>query len=90
MRISLSILFSLLTAFPLFGAGPVMLETQELVVVYDEGLEPAVWQVRRDFPVIRQELETLISEEALLLAKFLRHERKEWLPRTVNLPIFSS
>jgi len=61
MRISLSILFSLLTAFPLFGAGPVMLETPELVVVYDEGIEPAVPQVRRDFPFIRQELEALFQ-----------------------------
>ena len=29
----------------------------------------------------RQTLDTLISEEALLLAKFLRSERKEWNPR---------
>lgn len=29
----------------------------------------------------RQTLDTLISEEALLLAKFLRDERKEWTPR---------
>ena len=29
----------------------------------------------------RQILNTLISEEALLLAKFLRNERKEWIPR---------
>jgi len=29
----------------------------------------------------RQTLDTLISEEALLLAKFLRNERKEWNPR---------
>jgi len=28
-------------------------------------------------------LDTLISEEALLLAKFLRNERKVWLPRIV-------
>ena len=31
----------------------------------------------------RQTFDTLISEEALLLAKFLRNERKEWLPRIV-------
>ena len=30
----------------------------------------------------RQTLETLISEECLLFAKFLRNERKEWAPRT--------
>lgn len=29
----------------------------------------------------KQTLDTLISEEALLLAKFLRNERKEWIPR---------
>jgi CRISPR-associated protein Cas1 len=29
----------------------------------------------------RQELETLINEEAMLLAKFLRDEREEWIPR---------
>ena len=28
-----------------------------------------------------QEIETLISEEALLLAKFLRNEKEEWKPR---------
>lgn len=33
----------------------------------------------------RQTLDTLINEEALLLAKFLRNERKEWIPRTVNI-----
>jgi len=29
----------------------------------------------------RQTVETLIKEEALLLAKFLRKERKTWMPR---------
>ena len=33
----------------------------------------------------RQEIETLINEEALLLAKYLRNERKDWIPRIVNL-----
>lgn len=33
----------------------------------------------------RQEIETLINEEALLLAKYLRNERKEWNPRIANL-----
>jgi len=35
----------------------------------------------------RQTLDTLISEEALLFAKFLRNERKEWKPRipTINV-----
>jgi len=29
----------------------------------------------------KQRLETLINEEALLLAKYLRNEKKTWLPR---------
>ena len=29
----------------------------------------------------RQTIETLISEEALLFAKYLRNEKKEWIPR---------
>jgi len=29
----------------------------------------------------RQTIETLINEEAMLFAKFLRGERKEWHPR---------
>jgi len=33
----------------------------------------------------RQKLETLIDEEALLLAKFLRDEKETWVPRIVNL-----
>jgi hypothetical protein len=33
----------------------------------------------------RQTLDTLINEEALLLAKFLRNERKEWNPRVANI-----
>lgn len=33
----------------------------------------------------RQTLETLINEEALLLAKYLRNERRDWNPRIVNL-----
>jgi hypothetical protein len=33
----------------------------------------------------RQTIDTLISEEALLFAKYLRNERKEWIPRTPAL-----
>ncbi len=32
----------------------------------------------------RQTIDTLISEEALLFAKYLRNEKKEWAPRIVN------
>jgi len=31
----------------------------------------------------RQTIETLINEEALLFAKFLRDEREKWVPRIV-------
>ncbi len=38
-----------------------------------------------DIPLIRhgnrQRIETLINEEALLLARYLRDERKNWIPR---------
>ena len=39
----------------------------------------------------KQTFETLINEEALLLAKFFRNEKKKWLPRigTLNLQIWS-
>jgi hypothetical protein len=33
----------------------------------------------------RQTLDTLINEEAFLLAKFLRKEKKEWIPRLPTL-----
>lgn len=33
----------------------------------------------------KQEFETLINEEALLFAKYLRNERAEWIPRIVAL-----
>ena len=43
------------------------------------------FQVKVEVPRIRrgkrQELETLINEEALLFAKFLRDERETWIPR---------
>jgi hypothetical protein len=42
-----------------------------------------------DIPRMRvgnvQTLETLISEECLLLAKYLRNEKKEWIPRIAEL-----
>jgi hypothetical protein len=35
----------------------------------------------------RQTIDTLISEEALLLAKYLRNERREWIIRIVKLTV---
>jgi hypothetical protein len=32
-----------------------------------------------------QEIETLINEEALLFAQYLRNEKQSWVPRIVNL-----
>jgi len=33
----------------------------------------------------RQTIDTLINEEALLLAKYLRNEKKKWNPRIANI-----
>jgi CRISPR/Cas system-associated endonuclease Cas1 len=33
----------------------------------------------------QQEIETLIFEEALLFAQYLRNEKQTWIPRTANL-----
>lgn len=35
----------------------------------------------------KQAIDTLISEEALLLAKFLRSEIETWIPRTSSLSL---
>jgi hypothetical protein len=32
-----------------------------------------------------QEIETLISEEALMLARYVRNEKENWTPRIVKL-----
>jgi len=37
----------------------------------------------------QQEIETLINEEALLFAQFLRNEREAWIPGTANLNSYS-
>jgi hypothetical protein len=37
----------------------------------------------------KQTIDTLMSEEALLFAKYLRHERKEWFPRLTNPKSFA-
>lgn len=33
----------------------------------------------------KQTIETLINEEALVFAKFLRNDRDEWIPRIASL-----
>ena len=51
-----------------------------------------LWEKKVEIPRIKhgkkQTLDTLISEEAYLLAKFLRNERKEWNPRIVAFTLF--
>lgn len=48
----------------------------------------AHFQAKLVIPRIRrgqkQEIETLINEEALLLAQYLRNEEKTWVPRTAK------
>jgi hypothetical protein len=38
---------------------------------------------------LRQQIETLISEEAFLFAQYIRNEKSTWQPRIVNLNTFS-
>jgi hypothetical protein len=58
----LSILFFLLTAPPLlFAAEPSMLDTTEVMVVYDEGLDQTAKQVLSVYPTIKQALESLFQ-----------------------------
>ncbi len=49
----------------------------------------AYFETKVEIPRIKvgkkQEIETLINEEAMLLAKYLRDERKSWVPRITNL-----
>ena len=54
--------------------------TNELMRGLNAHLESKV-EVPRIRHGSKQTLETLINEEALLLAKYLRNERKTWVPR---------
>ena len=38
---------------------------------------------------IKQTLDTLINEEALLFAQYLRNEKKTWIPRAANLRLWT-
>ena len=53
-----------------------------------EGLN-LFFEHKGDIPRIKhgksQTIDTLISEEALLLAKYLRNEKKNWMPRIAIL-----
>ena len=60
--IFLSILFFLLIGPPLlFAAEPSMLDTTEVMVVYDEGLDQTAKQVLSVYPTIKQALESLFQ-----------------------------
>ena len=45
----------------------------------------SIFNIKRIMVGNKQEIETLICEKALLLAKYLRGEIKAWNPRNVNL-----
>jgi hypothetical protein len=53
-----------------------------------EGLFQSVVEIPRIRVGKRQTFETLINEEALLLAKYLRNEKKDWEPRIVGISNF--
>jgi CRISPR/Cas system-associated endonuclease Cas1 len=55
-------------------------ETKDFMIGLDELFNSFV-EISRIRHGKRQELETLISEEALLFAKYLRNERQDWNPR---------
>ena len=60
-------------------------ETQKINRVRMMGELEDFFRSKVDIPLIRhgerQRIGTLINEEALLLEKYLRDERKEWTPR---------
>jgi len=57
-------------------------ETKGLMMALNQYFESMV-EIPRIRVGKRQTIETLINEEALLLAKFLRDERKTWIPRMI-------
>jgi hypothetical protein len=62
VRAFLSLSFLLLTAPPLLNAaGPATLNTPELMVVYDKGLEQTAQQILRAYPTIKQKLESMFQ-----------------------------
>jgi hypothetical protein len=59
-------------------------ETREFMRGLNDFFESMV-EVKRIRNGERQTIETLINEEALLFAKYLRNEQKNWTPRIANL-----
>ena len=54
------------------------MKNQKQILLFKQGLVARATRIRVG---ARQTIETLINEEALLLAKYLRDERKTWIPR---------
>ena len=62
VRALLSLSFLLLIAPPLLNAaGPATLNTPELMVVYDKGLDQTAQQISRAYPTIKQTLESMFQ-----------------------------
>jgi hypothetical protein len=60
-------------------------ETKDLMVRLNRFFEGTV-EIPRIRVGKRQTIETMINEEALLLAAFLRGEREKWVPRMPTSP----
>jgi hypothetical protein len=61
MRVPLLVLFILAVGSPVSAVEQSILETRDLIVVYDAGLEPAGRQAAAEYPSIRQALESLLQ-----------------------------
>ncbi|MBX5328483.1 MAG: CRISPR-associated endonuclease Cas1 [Candidatus Bathyarchaeota archaeon] len=63
-------------------------ETKKFVKALHEFLHQHV-RIERFRHGLRQQIETLISEEAFLFAQYIRNEKSAWQPRIVNLNTFT-
>ncbi|MEJ2102231.1 MAG: hypothetical protein P8X68_20025, partial [Desulfobacterales bacterium] len=61
MRIFLFVLAILIMSSEALAVEQSILDTQDLIVVYDSGLEPTGRQAAAEYPAIKQELETLFQ-----------------------------
>jgi CRISPR/Cas system-associated endonuclease Cas1 len=59
-------------------------ETNDFVKVLNQHFQSKV-MIPRVRMGQQQEIETLINEEALLFAMYLRNEKQTWIPRLVSL-----
>ena len=77
-------LHTLLYGFVLSGRSGARAKTHDLLKTLDLYLKTKV-----SIPRIRmgqqQEIETLVNEEALLFAQYLRNEKQTWTPRIVSV-----